>query len=85
MPQIDDLFDQLGCTSVFSKIDLRFDYFQRRIKVDGPKIAFRTCYRCYAFLVMPFGLTNAAMTFMDLMNRLSSLDLFVIVVMDNLV
>lgn len=32
-----------------------------------------------------FGLTNAATTFMDLMNRLSSLDLFVIVVMDILV
>ena len=45
LSRIEDLFDQLKGTSVFSKIDLRSGYYQLRVKdVDVPKTAFRTRY-----------------------------------------
>ncbi|GKA23398.1 putative reverse transcriptase domain-containing protein [Tanacetum coccineum] len=87
LSRIDDLFDQLQGSSVYSKIDLRSRYHQLRIKEeDIPITAFRTRYGHFKFQVMSFGLTNVLAMFMDLMNRVCKpyLDKFVIVFIDDI-
>nr|GEX43418.1 retrotransposon protein, putative, Ty3-gypsy subclass [Tanacetum cinerariifolium] len=87
VPKINDLFDQLQGSSVYSKINLRSGYHQLRIKeVDILITTFRTRYVPFEFQVMSFGLTNAPAVFMDLMNRICKpyLDKFVIVFIDDI-
>ncbi|GKF21860.1 putative reverse transcriptase domain-containing protein [Tanacetum coccineum] len=87
LPRIDELFDQLQGSSVYSKINLRSGYHQLRIRdEDISKTAFRTRYRHYEFQVMLFGLTNAPAVFMDLINHVCKpyLDKFVILFIDNI-
>ncbi|GJS65067.1 putative reverse transcriptase domain-containing protein [Tanacetum coccineum] len=50
LPRIDDLFDQLQGSSVYSKIDLRSGYHQLQVREeDISKTAFRTHFRHYDF------------------------------------
>ena len=87
LPRIDELFNQLQGSRVYSKIDLRLGYHRLRVQEsDVPKTAFRKRYRHCEFLVMTFGLTNAPAVFMDLMNRVFQpyLDRFVIVFIDDI-
>nr|GFC43153.1 putative reverse transcriptase domain-containing protein [Tanacetum cinerariifolium] len=84
--RIEDSFDQLQGSSVYSKINVRSGYYQLRVlDEDIPKTMFRTRYGHYDFQVMPFGLTNAPAV-MDLMNRVCKpfLDKFVIVFIDDI-
>jgi hypothetical protein len=85
LPRIDDLFDQMKGTTVFSKIDLRSGYHKLQIKEeDIPKTAFKIIFRHYEFTVLPFGLTNAPGVFMSLMNGVFGeyLDKFVQVIIE---
>ncbi|GJW89885.1 putative reverse transcriptase domain-containing protein [Tanacetum coccineum] len=87
LPRIDDLFDQLQGSSVYSKIDLRSGYHRFIVREeDIRKTAFRTRYGHYEFQFVPFGLTNALAVFMDLMNRVCKpyLDKFVIVFINDI-
>jgi hypothetical protein len=87
LPHIEDLFDQMIGAKVFSKIDLRCDYYQMKIRpLDIPKTAFTTRYGLYEYTVMSFGLTNAPTYFMYLMNKIfmEYLDKFVVVFIDDI-
>nr|GEY39440.1 hypothetical protein [Tanacetum cinerariifolium] len=87
LSRIEDLFDQLQGSRVYSKINLRYGYHQLRVhEEDIPKIVIRTRYDHYEFQVMPFGMTNASAVFMDLMNQVCKpyLDKFIIFFIDDI-
>lgn len=71
-PHIDNLFNQLQGSQLYSKINLQSGYHQLKIKTDNvPMTSFRTHYGHFEFNVMSFGLTNAPTAFMDMMDHIS--------------
>ena len=60
IPHAEDLFDRLGDSKFFSKIDLFSGFWQLRIDEDSiHKTAFRTSFGQFEWLSMPMGLTIA--------------------------
>ena len=87
LPLPEELFDRLGGSTVFSKLDLRSGYWQMPVRPeDVPKTAFKTRWGLCKFLVLPFGVTNAPAQFMNMMNDLLAdfLDRFVRIFLDDL-
>jgi len=87
LPQIHDLFDNLNGACYFSRINLKSNYCQIRVKkADVEKMVMKTRYSSYKFLVMSFELCNAPSTFTTLMNSIfhKKLDEFMIIYIDDI-
>ena len=68
LPKIQDCFDTVADSTLFSSLDITSAYNQIPIKsTDIPKTAFVSRYGLYEFKVMSFGLSNAPATFQRLM------------------
>lgn len=86
-PRSDEMFDILGGSKYFTKIDLKTGFHQIRVKPeDVEKTAFQTKYGQYEYLVLPMGLCNAPATFTTMMNTVLNgyIDRFCTVYLDDI-
>ena len=86
-PRSDEIFDILGGSQFFTKIDLKTGFHQIRVKPeDVEKTAFQTKYGQYEYLVLPMGLCNATATFATMMNEVRDglVDRFCTVYLDDI-
>ena len=66
-----DIIENMGTKKVFTKMDLRWEYNNMRIKeVDKWKAAFMTLEKSFEPTVIFFGLTNLPATFQAIINKL---------------
>ena len=69
LPRIDETFNMLRGSVLFSSLDLLAGFWQIKIKEeDIPKTAFVTGSGFYEYRVMPFGLINSPATFQRIMD-----------------
>jgi hypothetical protein len=68
--KLDDILGELHESCIISKIDLKHEYHQIRMKERNEwKTVFKSKYGLYKWLVMSFELTNTHCTFMRLINH----------------
>jgi len=73
LPLIQDVFDQVAGSKIFSTLDLRSGYWQVPMESSSiPKTAFTCHLGLFEFVRMPFGLTNAPAIFQRAMNKVLS-------------
>jgi len=71
LPLISDVSENIGMKKVFTKMDLRWEYNNIRIKKgDKWKVAFTTLEGSFEPMVIFFGLTNSPAMFQAMMNEL---------------
>jgi len=71
IPRIADLIESLSKASIFTKIDLRWEYNNVRIKEgDEWKTAFITRQGLFEATVIYFGFSNAPAIFQSMMNNI---------------
>ena len=72
LPGIEDIFNQMGGGTIFSKLDLRSGYHQMPLRVeDRVKTALVGANRIlWEWLVVPFGLKNASPYFQRRMDHI---------------
>lgn len=87
-PRIDEIFDSLSKSKVFSVLDATSGYYQIMLEEEAKeKTAFSFRGKLYEFNRMPFGLCNAPATFQRAMDRIFRKEnrIFVIPYLDDII
>ena len=87
LPLPEEMFDRLGNSKVFNKIDLKSGYWQIPVRRgDIQKTTFKMRWGFFEYWVMPFGLINAPPQLINMMNNLLGdyLGRFVLILLDDI-